>query len=131
MSEAMNRMISRRRLAAKELLGGSCVECGSIEGLQFDHIDRRTKSFSIAANWGRKWTETVAELQKCQLLCQPCHDRKSRAVGDNGEVEHGQGLSGKKNCSCDPCRIRKREYMREYMRERRSERIQAVEEGVL
>lgn len=34
-------------------------------------------------------------------------------------VEHGEGLGGKKNCPCKPCKERKSEYMKEYRRKRK------------
>jgi 5-methylcytosine-specific restriction endonuclease McrA len=34
-----------RRAAAIEKLGGKCSYCGSIEGLEFDHIDPDDKLF--------------------------------------------------------------------------------------
>jgi len=63
-------------------LGGKCAVCGSSDQLQFDHIDSKTKSFSI----GEKLTYTkevvLEELKKCQLLCKPCHITKTSEAKD-------------------------------------------------
>jgi 5-methylcytosine-specific restriction endonuclease McrA len=94
-----------------ELLGGRCTECGATEDLQFDHVNRELKEFAITEKWNRSQEELAAELAKCQLLCRPHHLEKTRReVG----VEHGGGVSGKKNCPCRLCRSKKSEYNRNY-----------------
>lgn len=37
-----------RRTAGIEKLGGKCVDCSSVEELEFDHVDRSTKVFNIS-----------------------------------------------------------------------------------
>lgn len=70
------------RLAAIRIYGGSCVECGGADALQFDHIHgdggahRRRESHKsmivriVAA--GTPLTDI-----KLQLLCLPCHQKKT------------------------------------------------------
>ena len=104
----------RRRAAAVEQLGGKCVVCGSAEDLQFDHIDPATKTFDLAkALSGWSDARLQPEISKCQLLCKLHHIEKSKI--DNG-VPHGGGLSGKyidrQACSCEPCRTKRRAYMK-------------------
>ena len=55
-----------------------CADCGGQFPrfvLEFDHRDRRTKRFSIAAFW--KVTADVevvlAEIAKCDIVCANCH----------------------------------------------------------
>jgi 5-methylcytosine-specific restriction endonuclease McrA len=69
-----------------DYLGGACSECGidnatAIEDfgtrLQIDHVDRTEKLFDPAAS-GRAWVNLTDELDKCQLLCKPCHGTKTR-----------------------------------------------------
>jgi len=48
--------------------GGCCVDCGSDEGLQFDHV--------IPVHLGG--ASTVANLQ---LLCADCNQAKGAALG--------------------------------------------------
>lgn len=99
----------------KAYLGNKCCKCESTEDLQFDHIDAKTKSFDVSKNWSRRWNILVLELDKCQLLCKPHHLKKSIENKDLGQVDHGGVLSGKKNCSCIPCKTKKAYYMRVYM----------------
>lgn len=104
---------SYERLAlARERLGGQCARCSSQDDLEFDHIDPATKIREVSActNWSLK--RFLSEVDKCQLLCGPCHREKTEANGEGGtpSVEHGGGLSGKKNCPCALCRARRRSY---------------------
>lgn len=80
----------RRREMALEYLGEVCVSCGATDDLEFDHIDPATKGYSITSNVTRAWDKLVIELDKCQLLCQPCHvvkgneDRKKSSISGPG-----------------------------------------------
>ncbi len=67
----------RRLTLAKNLLGGKCIDCGSIENLEFDHIDPATKSFVITSGYKKRLEVFIAEVHKCQLLCHECHVRKT------------------------------------------------------
>ncbi len=102
---------------AKGYLGGVCVECGTTKDLEFDHIDRATKSFEVRRAFrSMARDKLIPELDKCQLLCGPHHSAKTSA--EMG-VAHGGGASGKKNCKCDPCKLRKAEYMRNWKRQKK------------
>ena len=102
-----------RRLRAEclEKLGGKCAICGTTQNLEFDHIDPKTKSIELGKLLNVSQAIRDAELLKCQLLCKQHHLAKSR---EEAGVAHGEGKSGKRNCPCTPCKIRKAEYMREY-----------------
>ncbi len=98
-----------RMAEAKAFLGGKCVGCGATEPLEFDHIDPSQKSFTVSRWWSCAKKTFWAEVRKCALRCRSCHEtRTSQQLG----VDHGAGKSGKKNCRCEPCRARKKEYMR-------------------
>ena len=116
------RRYENRMKAMIRLLGGECVKCGATENLQFDHKDRETKKFTIAGRWDAKASILIPELAKCQLLCESCHLEKTRS---EISVEHGGGISGKRNCKCDPCRYRKNEYMRNWKAQRRKQLLTA------
>lgn len=78
MNEYMKARYHRRRNDAIEHLGGKCASCGSIDSLEFDHIDPERKSFSLGKAFsGWKWERVLAELDKCQLLCHTCHKAKT------------------------------------------------------
>jgi hypothetical protein len=94
-------------------LGGKCAGCGTTENLEFDHVDRADKTKSIAKLMIGSLENFRKELEKCQLLCSSCHQRKTSS---EMSVPHGGGKSGRKNCKCRPCKNRKNEYMREFRR---------------
>lgn len=72
------RAYARRRAYAREYLGGACAECGTDEGLQFDHVDPTTKRFDLfGSRWSMAWQRWHDELDQCQLLCTSCHSHKT------------------------------------------------------
>jgi hypothetical protein len=92
----------RRRARLINMLGGTCVRCGTTEDLEFDHIDPATKRFAICADLTRAWSELLAEVAKCQLLCRPCHIAKG--AEDRPEVPHGLYRHEYWRCRRDVCR---------------------------
>ena len=63
-------------------LGGQCVSCGTTDNLEFDHINPLDKSFGVSSRLSRKNAyqldeELIEEINKCQLLCQQCHSKKT------------------------------------------------------
>lgn len=93
-----------------QLLGGKCVKCNSLESLDFDHIDPKTKCFDIGQNMFRPREVVLAELKKCQLLCRTCHNDKTH----QRKVGHGEGKTGMRNCYCSLCKPLKQAYMKIY-----------------
>jgi 5-methylcytosine-specific restriction endonuclease McrA len=67
---------SARKQRYLEYLGGKCVECGSTDDLEFDHVDPQTRSFCVGFN-SKSEDQVFQELTKCQLLCHTCHLVKS------------------------------------------------------
>ena len=67
----------KRRAYCREYLGGKCVKCGTTHNLQFDHIKREGKKYTIASRVTQDFTILKEELDKCQLLCAPCHLEKT------------------------------------------------------
>jgi hypothetical protein len=109
-----------RRVEALALLGGVCVDCGTDIDLEFDHADPSTKFVEVTtmlSKYSKK--RLLEELSKCVLRCKTCHVVKTFSNGDKPSVEHGGGVSGRRNCKCRPCKDKKNEYMREYQSERK------------
>lgn len=109
MREYMARRYRARREAALVQLGGTCALCGATENLEFDHVDRTTKRGEISRLFSRGEARYKQELEKCQLLCSSCHRAKSAA---EIAVDHGGGLTGKRNCRCPLCGPLKKAYAR-------------------
>ena len=66
-----------KRVICLEYLGGKCVKCGTTHNLQFDHIKREGKKYNITEKLTIKFDNLKEELDKCQLLCVPCHLEKT------------------------------------------------------
>jgi 5-methylcytosine-specific restriction endonuclease McrA len=89
----------RRKSALKRLLGSVCEKCGSRKRLEFDHRDPLQKKFTITTNINKAWDEILKEIEKCQLLCKKCHDRKS---GDEKILKSKKTLSyERRQKTCD------------------------------
>lgn len=92
-------------------LGGECVDCGAQDQLEFDHIDPVLKELEIGRMLNVSKTKRDAEVAKCELRCASCH--KQRSI-QQLSVDHGGGITGKRNCYCDLCKPLKAEYMRQW-----------------
>lgn len=82
--EYQRKWMAKRRQRGIEFLGGKCKVCGSVENLEFDHIDPATKHPLLRQNnwsgfWSWSWVRVIEELMKCQLLCHDCHAQKTHA----------------------------------------------------
>lgn len=91
-----------RRIKAIETLGGKCITCGATDDLEFDHIDPKTKKKRLAKLLTYAWETVEKELEKCQLLCIPCHRKKSKQ--EAGTPDHGTVWMAKK-CGPPRCRV--------------------------
>jgi len=112
---ARQRWQARKELAL-ERLEGKCAGCGSSEDLQFDHIDPSTKEHKISSIYTYSMERFLAEVDKCQLLCRECHEKKS--IKDAGK-ESSKGLHGSRSAArhcgppmCDACREASRKYQK-------------------
>lgn len=58
-----------------------CVDCGTEENLQLDHVDPSQKvSHSI---WSWSQVRRDVETAKCEVRCQPCHVVKTKVNQEN------------------------------------------------
>ncbi|MFW9998429.1 MAG: HNH endonuclease, partial [Candidatus Odinarchaeota archaeon] len=117
MAEYMLRRYHARRSEAIEKLGGECSRCGSTTHLEIDHIDPGQKSFALNKLWSVAKDKFEQELEKCQLLCKDCHEKKS-ALDAGKKVARGTHgtLSSYRHCKCHECRAAKSAYMKRYMK---------------
>jgi len=76
-----------------EMLGGKCVGCGTTQNLQFDHIDRKQKSFTIGKMLESSLeNKLIPEAKKCQLLCKSCHQVKTTINHDTHSLANGYSV---------------------------------------
>jgi 5-methylcytosine-specific restriction endonuclease McrA len=108
---------AERKVQIIDHLGGCCRSCGSTESLEVDHVDPAKKSFEVMAKcWCMSWKKLLAELKKCQLLCEACHLKKtSVAVGTHGT------LSARRWCRCDLCKAAYNAYMKDWRTRRKQD----------
>mgnify|MGYP001580635679 CR=1 FL=1 len=79
--EELIRAVAKRRRKIKTLAiaykGGKCQVCGYGKypgALDFHHLDRKERSFSIGEKgYTRSWEKVRVELDKCVLVCANCH----------------------------------------------------------
>jgi len=53
-----------------------CAKCGYNEhpaALDFNHLDRTTKTFQIGGRTSHAWSKIEKEIAKCEVLCSNCH----------------------------------------------------------
>lgn len=97
--EKLNAKIRERKAKNKsyliEMLGGKCVGCGVTENLQFDHIDRKQKTFTIGKRLESSLeNKLIPEAKKCQLLCKCCHQIKTTINHDMHSLADGYSVTG-------------------------------------
>jgi hypothetical protein len=81
--------VVRRRARMRDVLiaeaGGACAICGFDDhpaALQFHHIDRSEKSFTIRNGETRSLDRMRQEASKCALLCANCHAQVEAGAAD-------------------------------------------------
>jgi len=64
------------KIKAVEYKGGKCCKCGynkSIWALEFHHIIKEEKEFSLSRFGYLAWNKVKKEIDKCLLVCSNCH----------------------------------------------------------
>lgn len=105
--------IANRRSAF--FAGKSCMECGSTEQLELDHIDPALKVSHRIWSWSAE--RRNKELTKCQVLCTDCHLGKT--VSESRTSQCGDASMYRRGCRCDRCKFSQRLRMREYRASKR------------
>jgi len=107
-------LFAKRRAILRAHLGGRCAVCGSVDDLQFDHIDPSTKRFKVASGLGRSMKALLEEAAKCQLLCVACHREKTsreRAAKARANMKHGKlSTYYRHKCRCAACKKARSDY---------------------
>jgi len=78
-AEYYRELREKNKAICVEYLGGKCVKCGDTERLEFDHIKREGKKYSIGGKVTNNLNNLKEELNKCQLLCYDCHKIKTKS----------------------------------------------------
>ncbi len=126
---AFMRIYKRKQYAevkaqAIEFLGGKCVQCGSDNDLQFDHIDPKTKSFEVLKIHSVSRVRFWEEVNKCQLLCHECHNQKTlREIGKQSAIGKHGTLSTYRYCKCEECKKAHHDYWVEYCKTHNSKYV--------
>jgi hypothetical protein len=86
---AYHREYDRKWLAARRNAwlaeNGPCVDCGTWDDLQIDHVDASTKISSRVWSWSEK--KRLAELAKCVVRCRVDHQEKTVRNHENARGE--------------------------------------------
>jgi 5-methylcytosine-specific restriction endonuclease McrA len=89
---------------------GPCVSCGSSDNLEVDHIDPALKTMNPRNIWSRTQEARDKELANCQVLCSPCHKKKTSL---ERLKEHGTMGRYSNGCRCDECKVARKLKARE------------------
>lgn len=96
-----------------ESQGGKCVDCGSSNKLEVDHINPTTKSTNPTNLWSRRKEIRDAELVKCTVRCYDCHEKKTTS---EQSIDHPHGTYSRysKGCRCNKCKEFVKLWWRDY-----------------
>lgn len=126
-NEYMREYMKNRRKTRRDKLiamsGNKCAHCDETENLEFNHLDRTTKLFTLSGDaLDKSWETILAEKDKCELICPDHHLEYTRQQYEAGEILpwnknlHGPYIHGtaraytKLNCRCVDCKSAKRLY---------------------
>jgi len=120
MVKYMKKRYKTKRSLTLISLGNQCAKCNTKKNLEIDHIDSYKKDFDISKIWNYSENKFKKELNKCQLLCQECHIKKTRQESNQLDARSTHGtLSSYRYCKCIECKKVKRDWMREYRKKKK------------
>ena len=90
---------------------GPCVDCGSWERLEIDHIEPAFKVTHRVWSWAPARRDE--ELAKCAVRCHDCHLRRTLAMRPPRSVQHGTRAEYQNGCHCQECRAANATYKRQ------------------
>lgn len=100
----------------------TCTRCQSTDQLELDHVDPNTKVYNPARLWSMSDDNPakIAELDKCQILCNTCHKEKTMKYRTENRQGHGTVSCYVRGCRLDPCRLAHNQATTAWKRKRRS-----------
>lgn len=103
-----------------QYLGGMCWKCGRKERLELDHRDPKSKEFEVSVFLSVSLNKLYLEIEKCQVLCQKCHIKKTLKEKGQKSAQGTHGtLSSYRYCKCVLCKRAMSDYNREYKKRTR------------
>jgi hypothetical protein len=96
--------------------GKSCVHCASTAELEVHHVDPERKFDHKLWSWTPE--RRAAELEKCEVLCRPCHQRLH---GERRRSPCGTAARYRAGCRCSACRVAHGVYNRAWRERKRAE----------
>lgn len=113
MSASKKLLYAKRKKLCVDKLGGVCVICGSVDKLEFDHIDRSNVGFRIGGHLWRSIDVLFEELKKCQLLCREHHVEKTlKELGRKPAIHGTASRYSNRGCRCIMCTRAWAEYIK-------------------
>jgi hypothetical protein len=123
----MKAYMAQRRVNRREQLlalsDNVCADCGAVENLEFNHIDRATKKFNLSGcHLDKSWKLILEEWNKCELLCSNCHliytngQWARKELVPHNSLRHVPFVHGTARCynempcRCVSCRLAKKSY---------------------
>lgn len=92
---------------------GPCVDCGTWDNLEVDHVDPQQKVTHRFWNWSKE--EREQEAAKCAPRCTTCHKKKTAIdMGYKGLVHGTRTGYTYYACRCNECREAATIGMRKY-----------------
>lgn len=107
MRNYMKNRYHQKRNELIKLLGGKCVNCGTTDNLEIDHIDSSKKTFRAADIHSIADDVVKKELDNFQLLCATCHESKTNEKWDRSIPNSNHGTYWKyvrEGCRCSECK---------------------------
>lgn len=108
--------MKERRNRAIEYLGDKCL-CGSVSNLEFHHKEPSKKERNISSLLSCRWESLSKELDKCELLCESCHNSIHSGLSHGTDRKYWL-----EKCRCTECTARKAKKDKEY-RLRKKQRL--------
>jgi 5-methylcytosine-specific restriction endonuclease McrA len=92
---------------------GPCCKCGSWENLELDHKIpvKRGDKWDNKQIWFWSLQRRLKELSLCQILCRPCHRKKTSS--DFRTYRHGRNEYERQGCRCRICKDAMAKHKRE------------------